>query len=283
MVEAELHQAKIANKVTGDAGMECGSCSYANPAGSNFCANCGNGLGHYCISCKGAIPLDARFCNHCGVEQSAPSHGPVEALKRGQSLSLQGALDSLEATLIETATKVADGNLSRAAELPNSSHDPLFPHSSEVLKVESWCTGKGANMPDRAEILTTVCQLIAQGEHDGAKAKLLTDYPCAALSTRRKNWPLKRVVAVFLRDGYTDRYSGARLVFPGTLLALSILLQDAFPYQRNWKQSATHPAFWELYPTLDHLVPVARGGADDESNVVTTSMLRNSGEIELAA
>ena len=28
--------------------------------------------------------------------------------------------------------------------------------------------------------------------------------------------------------------------------------------------------------TIDHVIPVARGGADDESNVVTTSMLRNS-------
>ena len=48
------------------------------------------------------------------------------------------------------------------------------------------------------------------------------------------------------------------------------------PYHPNWKQSETHPAFWELYPTIDHVIPVARGGADDESNVVTTSMLRNS-------
>ncbi|HEX6641798.1 MAG TPA: HNH endonuclease, partial [Thermoanaerobaculia bacterium] len=33
---------------------------------------------------------------------------------------------------------------------------------------------------------------------------------------------------------------------------------------------------WELCPTLDHVVPIARGGSDDESNWVTTSMLRNS-------
>jgi len=79
-----------------------------------------------------------------------------------------------------------------------------------------------------------------------------------------------------MRDGFTDRYFGTRLVFPGTLLALSVLFPSAFPYQRNWKQSETHPAFWELSPTIDHVVPVALGGADDESNVVTTSMLRNS-------
>jgi 5-methylcytosine-specific restriction endonuclease McrA len=60
------------------------------------------------------------------------------------------------------------------------------------------------------------------------------------------------------------------------LRVLSLLLEEAFPYHRNWKQSETHPAFWELYPTIDHIVPVARGGADDESNIVTISMVRNS-------
>jgi hypothetical protein len=87
---------------------------------------------------------------------------------------------------------------------------------------------------------------------------------------------MKRLVGVFARDGFTDRYFGDRLVFPGALRALAVLLADAFPYHRNWKQSVTHPAFYELYPTIDHIVPVARGGADDEVNVVTTSMLRNS-------
>ena len=33
--------------------------------------------------------------------------------------------------------------------------------------------------------------------------------------------------------------------------------------------------YWELYPTLDHIIPVARGGADETENWVTTSMFRN--------
>jgi hypothetical protein len=81
---------------------------------------------------------------------------------------------------------------------------------------------------------------------------------------------------VFVRDGFTDRYSGAPLVFPGTLRAISILLPTEFPYHRNWRQSETHPAFWELSPTIDHVVPLARGGLDEEANVVTTSMVRNA-------
>jgi hypothetical protein len=38
----------------------------------------------------------------------------------------------------------------------------------------------------------------------------------------------------------------------------------------------THPAYWEVGATIDHLVPVSRGGPDDESNWVTTSRARNS-------
>lgn len=83
-------------------------------------------------------------------------------------------------------------------------------------------------------------------------------------------------MGVFVRDGFTDRYSGKPLVFPGTLHALSLLLPNAFPYQVNWRQSETHAAFWELYPTIDHVEPLARGGSDEDRNVVTTSMVRNA-------
>ncbi|MFC1627530.1 HNH endonuclease [Gemmatimonadota bacterium] len=38
----------------------------------------------------------------------------------------------------------------------------------------------------------------------------------------------------------------------------------------------THIAYWELYPTVDHIHPIARGGDNDETNLVTTSQLRNS-------
>lgn len=127
-----------------------------------------------------------------------------------------------------------------------------------------------------AEILAKVCDLVSQGRMSDANDLLVSDYQLATASTPRRSMGARRQLGVFLRDGFTDRYSGQRLVYPGALLALSVLLGPSFPYHRNWKQSVTHPSFWELYPTIDHIVPVARGGLDDESNMVTTSMLRNS-------
>lgn len=44
----------------------------------------------------------------------------------------------------------------------------------------------------------------------------------------------------------------------------------------SWVTGACHPICWELYPTIDHLIPIARGGANDPSNWVCTSMLHNS-------
>lgn len=57
---------------------------------------------------------------------------------------------------------------------------------------------------------------------------------------------------------------------------LSLILPDEFPAHPNWLMSQSHVAFWELFPTIDHLVPVARGGVDAEPNWVSTSMLHNS-------
>lgn len=72
------------------------------------------------------------------------------------------------------------------------------------------------------------------------------------------------------------RGRGAKLVHPGALRALSLIAPEQFPAHPNWLMSQSHFAFLELFPTIDHLIPVARGGVDDESNWVTTSMLRDS-------
>lgn len=53
-------------------------------------------------------------------------------------------------------------------------------------------------------------------------------------------------------------------------------MPDVFPYQSHWKMGECHNAYWELIPTIDHIVPIAYGGADNSTNFATTSMLHNS-------
>lgn len=127
-----------------------------------------------------------------------------------------------------------------------------------------------------AEALRQASEMLSAGNSESAAEVLRSAFPPPVASTPRSPWPLLRLTKIFIRDGFTDRYFGEPLVFPGALRALSVLAPSLFPYHRNWKQSLTHPAYWSHYPTIDHVVPVARGGADDETNVVTTSMLRNA-------
>ena len=128
---------------------------------------------------------------------------------------------------------------------------------------------------DRPDTLARVCASLLAGEVEAARATARTEYPFLPQKNPGRAYTEMQCMRVFLRDGFRDRYSGERLVFPGTLRLLSKVLPDAFPAHPNWKMSETHPMFWELFPTIDHVVPVARGGADDETNWVTTSMLRN--------
>jgi hypothetical protein len=83
-------------------------------------------------------------------------------------------------------------------------------------------------------------------------------------------------VRTAVRDGFVDRYTGTRLVFPGTLRLLSILSPEELPFHPNWAYDRCHPMYWELYPTLDHVHPIALGGADAEESWVTTSQRMNS-------
>jgi hypothetical protein len=40
--------------------------------------------------------------------------------------------------------------------------------------------------------------------------------------------------------------------------------------------SDCHIAYWEMMPTCDHILPIARGGKDIPENIVTTSQIMNS-------
>lgn len=79
-----------------------------------------------------------------------------------------------------------------------------------------------------------------------------------------------------MRDGFIDRYTGEKLINPGMLKIVSEYFPDEFPYHKNGKMTDGHIAYWDLFPTIDHVVPIAAGGADGEENWVNTSMFNNS-------
>jgi hypothetical protein len=128
----------------------------------------------------------------------------------------------------------------------------------------------------KMEILVKAAVRLTVDDVDGAKKLINSQYPFVSYGQRRMRCARHLSMRVFLRDGFIDRYSGVRLVMPAALRLLSIMLPEEIPFHPNWKSGVTHPAFWEFSATIDHVVPVARGGAHVEGNMVTTSMARNS-------
>jgi hypothetical protein len=125
-------------------------------------------------------------------------------------------------------------------------------------------------------VIAGVCEALGR-ENSIAATDLLRDgYPFVSVPPAPRGYGPLEATRVFVRDGFIDRYAGTRLVFPPVLRLISLILPGEFPYHPNWKTDRTHAAFWELGATIDHVIPITRGGPDDDSNRITTSMARNS-------
>lgn len=128
---------------------------------------------------------------------------------------------------------------------------------------------------DPCDVIRDACQQLAAGRAEAAARTIRERYPFTPVKKSARTYSPTTMTKLFVRDGFIDRYRGTRLVHPGALRVLSLRLGADFPYHKNGKMSEAHFAYWELFPTVDHLVPVARGGLDDESNWVTCSMRTN--------
>ncbi len=129
---------------------------------------------------------------------------------------------------------------------------------------------------DGSDVLARVCAQVDAASPEGGAAILAEEYPFQPLANVGRRYSALESTRVFVRDGFIDRYSGRRLVSPGALRLLSRLYPAEFPFHSNWKTDACHFAFYELFPTIDHVRPVSRGGEDSEANWVATSMVRNA-------
>jgi 5-methylcytosine-specific restriction endonuclease McrA len=131
-------------------------------------------------------------------------------------------------------------------------------------------------LAEKTRIVSEVCAALAAGDTAKASDIARRGYPFAPPTAGKRAFTALVATSVFLRDGFIDRYRGTQLVFPGVLRLLSRLLPAEFPAHPNWKMSESHVIYYELFPTVDHVIPIARGGTHTADNWVTTSMLINS-------
>ena len=129
---------------------------------------------------------------------------------------------------------------------------------------------------DKAVLIKNICGFLLDDRRQDCIDFANENYPFVESLPQKRQYSKYQMCKVFLRDGFIDRYSGDKLLFPGLLKILTIEFPDIFKYHRNWKMSDTHMIYWDLCPTVDHLIPVARGGQDNDCNWITTSMIRNS-------
>ena len=128
---------------------------------------------------------------------------------------------------------------------------------------------------EKTDAIAAACRALSENAADQAITILKNNYPFDPQTITKRKYGAVESTRVFVRDGFVDRYSGQRLIFLPVLRVLSVVLPSDFPYHPNWKTDVTHPAYWQIAATVDHLVPVTRGGADHESNWFTTSMAHN--------
>ncbi len=131
-------------------------------------------------------------------------------------------------------------------------------------------------MNESALVISKICKRLTSTNIDDAREIIKKEYPFKPSNHKGRKYSERQKTKIFIRDGFIDRYTGKKLIFPPVLRVISSIFPDEFPFHKNWKISECHIAYWHLCPTIDHIIPVSRGGEDCESNWVSTSQLRNS-------
>lgn len=129
---------------------------------------------------------------------------------------------------------------------------------------------------DKNYIIQEMCIHLQYDNKDKCIDIINKKYPFVKKEYHKRSYTKTEMTKVFIRDGFIDRYSGKKLVFPPVLRILSKTFPVEFPFHPNWKMDECHIAYWELIPTIDHIDPIAQGGGNVEENFVCTSMLNNA-------
>lgn len=123
---------------------------------------------------------------------------------------------------------------------------------------------------DKSKVISDICNTLSENNKEKCLDIIREQYPFNYIKYEKRSYTKSKLASIYNRDGFIDRYSGERLIFPGVLRILSKEFLLDFPYHLNWKMNECHLAYWELFPTIDHIVPIARGGVNEDSNLVCT-------------
>lgn len=116
--------------------------------------------------------------------------------------------------------------------------------------------------------LATAAAALAAEDRSAADAAIGEIAFVAPPSGRRKQVSDAVRARVFARDRFSCCYCGRRTIPSVVLQCFSALWPDDFPYHPHAKTSESHPAYWTVMSSLEHLEAGTRGGDwTDESNL----------------
>lgn len=113
-----------------------------------------------------------------------------------------------------------------------------------------------------------------------AGVKRVTSLPVAQ-RTKRGSLTYKIKTATFEHDQYTCRFCGTRTIDLEVLKALSRIFPAELPYDSAWKHGRSSLVYWTHSTSLEHVIPIARGGLDRPDNYATTCYACNDARGDL--
>jgi 5-methylcytosine-specific restriction endonuclease McrA len=111
---------------------------------------------------------------------------------------------------------------------------------------------------------------LLDGSRDKADSVLREVSVRGPVRATRKGVPQATQLRVFRRDSFTCRYCSQRTLFLPTVRVLSEVFPEHLPVDPGWKLDHTHPVYWTLIASADHVVPAIRGGDSSDDNLVTS-------------
>ena len=85
----------------------------------------------------------------------------------------------------------------------------------------------------------------------------------------RRAFSIAEQAKIFARDHYTCRYCGVPTISLQVMNVVSTLFPWAYSLHPHWKYEKTDRSFSEYSTSLEHHVPIARGGTNEEDNLLT--------------
>ena len=82
-------------------------------------------------------------------------------------------------------------------------------------------------MNPRHETIAQACSALGKGAVETARAIISDQYPFSVIKKQGRNYSNREKLRVFRRDGFTDRCSGDKMVFPPVLRVLSTVFPAA--------------------------------------------------------